>query len=142
MGSCSNKRKDTCGKKVNSVCVKYEGEIPEESPLSEESCPVVEEVLEDLYSQYGNPDLSALGNCGVEYEQEGDELLVPEALLGLEAAICEIKGEDSGNGGTNISFDINNIDTKCLVNPCGTPITNLEQLLQAMIDKICDCCGE
>jgi hypothetical protein len=45
----TNQRKDSCSKSY-AICSVYEGNIPTSSPLTEEECVSVEEVLEDLYS--------------------------------------------------------------------------------------------
>lgn len=142
---CGDKRKHTCGKKVNSVCVKYEGTIPENSDLFGEDCVVVEEVLEDLYTQVGDIseglDLSELGSCGIDYSPEDPtDLQVNEVLVKHEDLLCGLKNFVDNT--TSVSFDINNIDTKCLEDPCGGTISNLEALLQAMIDKLCECCED
>lgn len=50
MSGCSDKISDTCGgKKINATCVKYQGEIGENSPLIQCDCHTVEEIEEDQY---------------------------------------------------------------------------------------------
>lgn len=147
--------KDTCGSKVWASCVFYEGSVPESSDLSEETCLVVEETIEDMYSLIDSilegTDLSdfAQDSC-IEYEASGDELSVVDILNKHNEELCSLKeqleesSEDDDNTGNNsggansatldsLGLDL---DLKCLELDC-EEITNLNQLFQALVDKVC-----
>ena len=76
-----------------------------------------------------------LGKECIDYSefQETNILKVNEALLTIEKEICNLKKNiDDDNSSLELDF-------KCLVDPCNNNnITSLNQLLQIMIDKICN----
>ena len=140
------KIEDTCGKKINARCVDYEGPINEQSELDAEDCLDVADTTEDIYNQLediqNSIDLSNLGEDCITYEQAGDNLLVSEALIGLEQKICELSGvTDPENPGCHPIFDADisclNLDLGCLTTPCDTPITTFKELIQALITQSC-----
>jgi hypothetical protein len=92
--SCKDKISERCTKKVNAVCVKYEGTLSSNTALDVEDCHDLEEVIEDINGQLDNInesiDLSGLGGSCIEYSPAGESLLVGEALLTLETKICEL----------------------------------------------------
>ena len=148
MGKC-DKIEDTCGKKINARCVKYEGEINEQSSLEEDDCLNVHNTTEDIYEQLEDIqcsiDLSALGDKCIDYTQKDeDKLKVAEALLGLEEKLCEIVGEVAPvEGACHPVFDADitcvGLDLECLeLDPCDNPITTFKDLLQALITKVCE----
>ena len=145
MGNCGqDKRKFHCGQRLNSVCVFYDGYIPEDSDLSGEECITVEETIDDLYHMIDdikeNIDLSDLGDKCIDYdEEEPGKIKVKEALIKFEELICELK-ENSSTTTVN-GIDLSKIDPKCLINECQANFTSVEQLLQAIIDKLCICCA-
>ena len=138
--SCKNKLKYTCGTKNNARCTFYDAYIPEDSELIDEECVTIEETTEDTYKRIDTIneelDLSDLGNNCIEYnEEEAGVIKTKEALLTLETELCTLK-ETIEEEESNI--DISTLDTKCLVDECGTGFSNANDLLQALIDKVCE----
>lgn len=150
--SCKDNISDTCGgKKVNAVCVKYEGGLSENSALDPNDCHNAEEVIEDLNAQLdklkADLDLSELGNACLSYDQAGVALTVKEAILKLEEKLClalDKLGIASDNCESCEScppvftedFSCLNLDLGALSDACSNPITNLKDLLQAMVTKL------
>ena len=138
MSGCrNNKIKCNCGTRQNARCVYYDGYLPKYSKLDED-CVNIEETTEELYENQerilDSIDLIKLGKECIDYSefQETNILKVNEALLTIEKEICNLKKNiDDDNSSLELDF-------KCLVNPCNNNITSLNQLLQIMIDKICN----
>ena len=141
MGNCRDTNlKYNCGdKRQNARCVLYEGYIPNYSKLLDEDCITLEETTEELYQNQekilNSIDLTKLGKECIDYSefQEDDSLKVNEALLTIEKEICNLKKITDDNDDSSLELDF-----KCLVDPCNNTITSLNQLLQIMIDKICN----
>lgn len=142
MGKC-DKIEDTCGKKINSRCVDYEGEVNSQSELEQEGCLNLHETTEDIYDQLEDIqtsiDLSDFKEDCIEYEQEGETLKVNEVLKGLQDKVCELAETEEG---CHPIFDADitclGLDLDCLsTDPCGDPITTFKQLIQAMITQAC-----
>ena len=141
MRNC-NKIKHTCGSIVFAGCTSYETDLPE---FSELECPSIEETTEELYNLVGEIkeeiDLKDLGDKCLEYvETEEGKIIVKNVLLKFEDEICLLKNRVKQLEDRQLcDFPISScgIDLKCLSLPCYTSITNLGQLLEAMITKIC-----
>ena len=140
--NCHNKIKHTGGSIVFAGCTSYEGILPE---FSELECPSIEETTEELYNLVGEikeeTDLKDLGERCLEYvETEEGKIIVKNVLLKHEDEICLLKSRVKQLEDRQLcDFPISScgIDLKCLSLPCDTSITNLGQLLDAMITKIC-----
>ncbi len=149
--SC-NKIDNTCGKKINARCVDYEGEINDCSSLEDKDCLSIHETTEDIYKQIEDLkeclDLSSLGKNCLEYGEECEDLKINKVLLKLEEKVCElceaIPTPQSDPNYCNPIFEQDlsclELDYKCLTDPCNNEIKTLKQLLQALIDKNCECC--
>lgn len=141
MKNC-NRISHTCGERTYLICSEYEGSVNTDSSLIEESCLNGQEVVQDIYNQLENLGLSALGEKCLEYvETVEGKIVVKNVLLKFEEEICNLKEELEIVKNRQIC-DIpiteclpNGFD--CLALPCDTSITNLGQLLDAMITKIC-----
>ena len=140
MKNC-NRISHTCGERTYLICSEYEGSVNTDSSLIEESCLNGQEVVQDIYNQLENLDLSALGELCLEYTQASGKNIVKNVLLKFEEEICNLKEELEIVKNRQIC-DIpiteclpNGFD--CLALPCDTSIANLGQLLDAMITKIC-----
>lgn len=87
--ACNDKLNLTCGVIQSSVCISYDGDLPEYSELE---CPNAEEVLEEHYNLITRireaNDFSNLGNACLTYPQ-GD-LTAAEVALVFETKICEL----------------------------------------------------
>lgn len=139
MGSCrDNKLKYNCGTRHNARCVSYDGNLPEFSEL--EDCVTIEETTEELYDNLqeikDSIDLSELGKKCINYSdyKKDKDLKVKEAFLAIENQICLLKE----NNENDCCIDIEKLDLKCLVDPCDNPINNQTQLIQIMINQMCE----
>ena len=139
MRNC-NKIKHTCSSTNYATCIHTEGEVNTDSELFEVECTNLQENLDDIYNQLENLDLSALGELCLSYVQENNKNIVKNVLLKFEEEICTLKNRVKQLEDRQLcDFPITacGIDLKCLSLPCDTSITNLGQLLDAMITKIC-----
>lgn len=149
MGNCSTYKPNTlCGESVLSQCVEFQDPdntiIPSISSLSGENCVSVDEALTDLYSlvEANYVDLSGYDGACLSYSPT----TTLEVLNKHKEQICALNTLTTDY--VNVTADISNLDISCLQtdDPCGDPrtITNLEELLQALIEDLCDvqanCC--
>jgi len=145
---CKDKISRTCGKKINAKCVDYEGTLHDNTELEDCDCHSVEDVIEDINVAINaineSIDLSELGDSCITYDKEDGKILVKEALKKLEECVCDLKDrlDDTDSTGCPAIFseDISclGLDFMCLSDPCGAPIQNLGQLLQALITQTCE----
>lgn len=140
------KPKHTCGdRSSNARCVFYDLNTPSFSKLSGSECTTIEETTSDLYNLVSwlresinieNLDIRDLDLQSVldSYEPTKQRYLVKDVLEGIISQVDDIKK----------LTDLNDIDSglvldlKCLGNSCGPPITSLKDLLQALIDEVCN----
>ena len=151
MSNCRrNKPKHNCGVRTPSTCVFYDLELPEISKLKVlEDCITIEETTDDIYNILDfiidGIDTNELGKKCLEYKKTKNKyrpdkeiILVKDVLLKLEEAICELKDENSDNCDVLDSCFVDKLDFKCLIDPCNENINSLSQLLQIMINEICN----
>ena len=93
MSGCGNKVKYTCSESKPAECVEYEGNINVNSSLEANSCKSAEEVIQDIYSQLEDINLSELGENCLEYLTEDGRIKVKTVLLKYEEEICNLKEE-------------------------------------------------
>lgn len=139
MGCCNDSNiKTNCGKKQFATCVHYKSELPAYSKL-EKGCVVIEETTKELYENQENIlqsiDTSKITKDCIDYpttEVDGEEkILVISILQSLQDQICDMKEESSEDEALNLDF-------KCLTSPCGNQIDSLKDLLQVLINEICE----
>lgn len=140
------KPKHTCGdRSSNARCVFYDLNIPPFSKLSDSECVTVEETTSDLYNLVSwlresinieNLDIRDLDLQSVldSYEPTKQRYLVKDVLEGIISQVDDIKKLAESND-TNSGLEL---DFKCLVSSCGAPITSLKDLLQVLIDEVCN----
>ena len=137
MGDCSGKISTICGKKINTRCTTYTGELSENSELDNGTCHTGHDVFEDISNQlntlFNTLDFSDLGNQCLEYEGEDTEEYLKNILLEFEKTICELKESVSKKG-----LDLTDLDTKCLKDACDDSPTELLEVLQLLIDSVCE----
>ena len=118
MTRCKDNITSTCGKKVNAKCVDYEGEYHDRTGFEECDKPSLEDVVEDINETLNflseSVDLSQLPQAcdAIDYSQDGDELLVSEALIAHSEMLCALI-EHTGYGEPEPCPDCND--------PCGNP---------------------
>ena len=139
MSRCrNNKIKCNCGTRQNARCVYYDAYLPKYSKLDED-CVNIDETTTELYENQekilDSIDLVELGKKCIDYSefQEDDSLKVKEAFLTFESEICELKSKISSNSDDSLELDF-----KCLTNPCNNEINSLKDLLQVLINEVCN----
>ena len=138
--NCHNKIKHTCSTTNYSTCVHYEGSVNTDSQYDENDCLSIEETTQDIYNQLENLDLSALGELCLEYTQASGKNIVKNVLLKFEEEICNLKEElETVKNRPLCEMPLGDcVDTKCLVDACGDPVTTWGQLVQILIDRECE----
>lgn len=144
-GGCSDKVSRTCGKKHSAKCVDYEGDLHANTELETCDCHNLEDVIEDLNtavdSLFDAIDMSDLGNDCLTYELTDGKVLIKTVIKKLEEEICKLKEATSIDADCNPIYDEDiscvGLNMDCLSDACNNPITNLKDLLQAMITQIC-----
>ena len=141
MSGCrNNKIKCNCGTRQNARCVYYDAYLPKYSKLDED-CVNIDETTKELYENQekilDSIDLVELGKKCIDYSefQEGDSLKVNEAFLTFEKEICELKNKKNDD---SCCIDLDKIDFKSLSDPCNNEINSLKDLLQVLINEVCN----
>lgn len=142
--ACNDNASNVCINSILSNCVDYKGKLGNNTTITKE-CVNQTDVNEDLYtitdSVIENQDTSQLGNLCITYPVTDGKILLKSVFETNEQEICDLKNrvqalEDADFG--NLDITGFNLDFACLVDPCEDPITNLKQLLQIMINQICN----
>ena len=149
MGCNSYSPNTLCGESVLAQCVKFEDPngsiIPSISSLSGQTCATVDEVITDMYDLIEDNyiDMSS-------YDDDCLSLTNPtplDVLNKLTEEVCLLKTLTADYA--DVTVDISDLDLTCFAgnDPCGDPVslTNLTDVIQLMIDKICyiedNCCS-
>ena len=138
MKNC-NRISHTCGERTYLICSEYEGSVNSDSSLIEESCLNGQEVVQDIYNQLDNLDLSALGDLCLSYTTVGGKNIVKNVLLKFEEKICEMEEKITELETVNIcnqSITSCNLDFGDLVDACGNQPTTLAETLQLILDTL------
>ena len=138
MKNC-NRISHTCGERTYLICSEYEGSVNSDSSLIEESCLNGQEVVQDIYNQLENLDLSALGELCITYVQEDNKNIVKNVLLKFEEKICELENRVEELETVDIcnqSITSCNLDFGLLTNQCDTQPTTLAETLQLILDNL------
>ena len=145
MKCSNNKLKNTCGIKTPSRCVFYDLDLPEFSKLSIlNECITIEETTNDLYNitdlVLSSIDTKELCKQCLKYKVSQnkykpfeDIVFIKDILLKFEEEICELKNETDSNSNDSLELDF-----KCLTNPCNNEINSLKDLLQILINEVCN----
>jgi hypothetical protein len=92
--SCKDKISDRCSKKINALCVTYEGTLVGGTLLDPTDCHNLEEVIEDLNTQIDQINseitLTHLVDSCITYDPAGDVITVEEAIMAIDAKVCEL----------------------------------------------------
>ena len=138
MKNC-NRISHTCGERTYLICSEYEGSVNSDSSLIEESCLNGQEVVQDIYNQLENLDLSALGELCLEYTQASGKNIVKNVLLKFEEKICELENRVEELETVDIcnqSITSCNLDFGDLVDACGNQPTTLAETLQLILTQL------
>lgn len=138
MKNC-NKIKHTCGEKTYLVCAEYEGTVNTDSSLADVDCKNGEEVIQDIYDQLQNLDLSELGELCLDYVTVEGKNIVKNVLLKHEEKICELEARVLELETTDICNKVItacNLDFGDLVTACGDQPTTLAEVLQIILTQL------
>ncbi len=154
MACNTDKKKYRCDGRHSATCTFYEGKLPEDSKLKEESCVTTAETTDELYRWVGelrkDLDKSKIEKECFEFDKDKDTFVV--FLNSVVKKICDLekKLKDSGvidsdssssgskGSGVSGSISLNKIDTSCLTeDSCGNKITDVNTLLQEMLRFMC-----
>lgn len=135
-----NKVEQTCGTPTYASCTEFEGTPNELSPLGDDCTLSVEEVLNDIYTQLEEINLSELGETCLEYilDDEG-RAVVKNVLLKFEEEICSMKTQITALQTTDIcnqNITSCDLDFGSLTTACDTPVSTLAEALQLILDTI------
>ena len=139
MKNC-NKVVNTCGGISPLMCTEYESNVNADSSLVDVNCKNGEEVIQDIYNQLANLDLSALGKSCLTYVTVEGKNIVKNVLLKHEEKICELEARvlELENRQLCDMLIGDCVDVSCLTDPCLNDITTFGQLLQALVTKSCE----
>jgi len=136
--SC-NKRRDTCGGKVNSICVDYNGNIPDITKLDNKDCNTVEDTMQDLYEIVSDihkqTNIDELSNTCTNVGSGK----IKDIVKKHDEILCDLLETVETNNNANLDISNLGLDKKCLADDCATGLNTLKDLLQAIIDKLCSC---
>ena len=136
--TCS-KRRDTCSGKINSICVDYNGDIPNITKLDNKDCNTIEDTTQDLYEIVN--EISNQTNI----EELRDTCTnvgsneIKDIVKKHDEILCELLNDVETSNNSNLDISGLGIDKKCLSDDCSTGLNTLKDLLQAIIDKLCSC---
>ena len=135
---------NTCAETRLSTCIDHEAPLGENTKITSD-CVNQSDINTDLYALtdeiINNSNTSSLGNLCINYPLTEGVILTKSVFVQNEIEICDLKNRVTILENFNYStLDITSfgLDFKCLVDPCGTPITTLGQLIQIMINKDCE----
>jgi hypothetical protein len=138
--SCKDKISTTCGKRINSRCIDYEGNLSGCTELA--GCPkhTVHEVLEDMSERITTfcetLDLSETNTGCVTVEVK----TLKNLFESLYSEVCEIKDKLPDEECPSIfTQDVTclGLDYKCLTDACGEQPKSIKDVLQLLIDNAC-----
>jgi hypothetical protein len=135
MADCRGNIKYNCPPGQNARCVDYDGELAKFSELKR-GCTNLDETTTELYKKLQEVidglDITELGNKCLKYEpyRTKKDLTVANVLRTFEEEICKLKDQKSK--------DKHVYDTKCLEDKCNKSLDTQEQIIQALIDKVCN----
>lgn len=134
--------KATCtGETTYAVCTKYESSVNEDSKLKNIECKSIEETTEDIYEQIENFNTSLLGEGSINYVLTTDnKIIIKNVIKSFEDEITLLKQKvDSLENRQFCDIPISscNINLSCLSLPCEQEILTVEDLFNALIQKVC-----
>ena len=143
--SCIDKIENICVEPSDAKCTVYTGKRGV-NPKTTDPCMNQHDVNKELYNSLDeihhslDTGYNPLEENCIEYPIEGGKVNTKDILITHRDEICTLKEKVFDLESANLhNLDITsaNLDFKCLVDPCGDPITKLGQLLQIMINKVC-----
>lgn len=136
--NCKPTPEEQCGTLMSDACIVVTATVPECLQIEGATCYRQSEVNKQVFTKVcdldsrvttieSSIDLSELTGCASIIPTK---TTVKAEFQNVYDVLCALKAD--------LSLPLDGaIDTKCLVDPCGTPITTLGQLLQIMVNAIC-----
>lgn len=140
MASCNeNRLKHRCGSISQSVCTQHISKLPEWSKLTDDSCVMVSETIDELYDEVSliknSTDLSNLRGCFDYVSNKPNEPTVKEVLQKHQDILCDLlKGVT--HKGVDTSMDIQELELDYKGIPLTEEPKTLKELFQLLIDKV------
>lgn len=134
-----NQIKQTCGTTNFATCISFEGTPNNNSPLKEDCQLSVEEVLDDVYTQLEQINLSELGERCLDYVLEDNKIIVKNVLLKYEEEICTLKQQVEDLQTISLceqDLTACDLDFGTLVNSCGEVPSDFKSVIQLILDTI------
>ncbi len=140
--SCT-KTTNTCGDTMFTTCIDHEGKLGNNTKITQ-PCVTQSDVNDDVYKLLDNiiedTDTTTLGESCINYDIVDGKVKLKSVFEAHEQELCrhknriiELEQKDYGE----LDITSLNLDFKCLVDPCGEPITKLKTLLQIIINETC-----
>lgn len=140
MASCNeNRLKHRCGSISQSVCTQHISKLPEWSKLTDDSCVMVSETIDELYDEVSliknSTGLSNLRGCFDYVSNKPNEPTVKEVLQKHQDILCDLlKGVT--HKGVDTSMDIQELELDYKGIPFTEEPKTLKELFQLLIDKV------
>ena len=148
MGCNNYKFNDTCGQSVFATCVDVEITFPTVSNLNGETCSDLDSVIQDLYELVDESyvDMSVYDKGCLDYSPTADADITPIQVLNkLTSELCTLKTTVGTFPSASLipqldmSAVLPLIPAGCFSGTCEADPQNLQELLIAIIGKLCAC---
>ena len=157
--SCNSyKYSDTCGQSIYATCVNVEHDFIAPSSLAGETCTDLDAAITDIYALINKTYVDMAGDIAgatggpyvkgcLDYSPTADADITPIQVLNkLTSEVCTLKTSvalipEPYDKIPTLDFDNINIPIGCFSGTCDPDPSTLEELLNAIIAKLCDCCS-
>lgn len=159
--SCNSyKYSDTCGQSIYATCVNVEHDFIAPSSLAGETCTDLDAAITDIYALINKTYVDMAGDISgatggpyvkgcLDYSPTADADITPIQVLNkLTSEVCTIKTTldelpdfDDLQYIPTLNMDNINIPIGCFSGTCDPDPATLEELLNAIISKLCTCCS-
>lgn len=157
--SCNSyKYSDTCGQSIYATCVNVEHDFIAPSSLAGETCTDLDAAITDIYALINKTYVDMAGDISgatggpyvkgcLDYSPTADADITPIQVLNkLTSEVCTLKTTvallpTAYDKIPTLDFDNINIPIGCFSGTCDPDPATLEELLNAIIAKLCTCCS-
>lgn len=136
----------TCGKRHEARCTFYNTSVPTWSSLVNEDCVTLEETTAETYVELNSFrerfDLdNIVADCITFTYADSDNKKMSEVVHAIQDSICALETSITNSGTTaicDVSIATCGLDTDCLDDACGTGLSTVKDVIQALITKVCE----
>lgn len=157
--SCNSyKYSDTCGQSIYATCVNVEHDFIAPSSLAGETCTDLDAAITDIYALINKTYVDMAGDISgatggpyvkgcLDYSPTADADITPIQVLNkLTSELCTLKTSvalipEPYDKIPTLNMDNINIPIGCFSGTCDPDPATLEELLNAIIAKLCTCCS-